>query len=574
MKDLLRLLKLFRPYRRWMLAGMALSTGVILANVALLSLAGWFITGMALAGLGLGTINFFTPAAGIRALAIIRAFGRYGERLVTHEATLHVLSGLRVWFYQHLEPLAPARLQFYRGGDLLSRIRADIDTLDNFYLRVLAPSVAAALGTLLMVGFMMMFSMHVALVDLAGLLLAGVALPLWAQHLGRAPGERTVARRSELRSAVADSVRGLGELRVYQATERQAVRIHELSRDLIAHQRKQARINALSSALTGLATQLSLWFALALTVALVAGHRLPGPDLAMIAFFVLASFEAVTALPLAFQSLGETVAAARRIFEIIDAAPVVADPVGEAERPLDFDLRVAGLRMRYGGSSAWALDDIDLVVPSGGRVAIVGPTGSGKTSLINVLLRFWDYQEGCVELGGRSLRELSGETIRGCCAVVAQQTHLFNTSIRRNLLLARPEATVDELHQALRQAHIFEEIMAFPDAMDTVVGETGTRLSGGQARRVAIARAFLKRAPVLLLDEPTEGLDAGAERAVLQALESLMVGRTTLMVTHRPQALRYVDHVVVLHQGRIVEQGNPVALLKQGRYLPLYANID
>ena len=574
MKDLLRLLKLLRPYRRWMLAGIALSTGVILANVALLSLAGWFITGMALAGLGLGTINYFIPAAGIRALAIVRAFGRYGERLVTHEATLHVLSELRVWFYQHLEPLAPARLQFYRGGDLLSRIRADIDTLDNFYLRVLAPSLAAALGMLLMVGFMAPFSGHVALIDLAGLLLAGVALPLWAQHLGGIPGERAVARRSELRSAVADSVRGLGELRVYQAAARQTARIQELSHDLIGQQRQQARINALSSALSGLATRLTVWFALVLTIALVAGHRLPGSDLAMIAFFVLASFEAVTALPLAFQALGETVAAARRVFEVVDATPAVADPLHETELPLDFDLRIQGLRMRYGHASAWALDGVHLTVPAGGRLAIVGPTGSGKTSLFNVLLRFWAYQEGVIEIGGRSLCELSGETIRSCCAVVAQQTHLFNTSIRRNLLLARPDATADELHQALRQAHILEEISAFPDGLDTVVGETGMRLSGGQARRVAIARAFLKGAPMLLLDEPTEGLDARAERAVLQALESLMAGRTTLMVTHRPQALRYVDHVVVLHQGRIVEQGHPAVLLKEGRYLPLYANID
>lgn len=573
MRELLRLLRLFRPYRRWMLAGIALSAGVILANVALLSLAGWFITGMAIAGLGLGTINYFTPAAGIRALAIARAFGRYGERLVTHEATLHVLSELRVWFYEHLEPLAPARLQFYRGGDLLSRIRADIDTLDNFYLRVLAPSVAAALGVVLMVGFMALFSVQVALVDLAGLLIAGVALPLLAQRLGGPPGERAVARRAELRSAVADSVRGLGELRVYQATGRQAAHIQRLSHDLIAHQRRQAGINALSSALSGLVSRLSLWFALLLAIALVAGHHLTGPDLVMIAFFVLASFEGVTALPLAFQTLGETVAAARRIFEIVDAEPVVTDPSHEVEMPRHFDLRVEGLRMRYGQDGAWALNGINLTVPAGGRAAIVGPTGSGKTSLFNVLLRFWAYQEGAIEIGGRSLHEFSGETIRRCCAVVTQQTHLFNSSIRQNLLLARSNATADELHQVLRQAHVFEEVMAFPDGLDTVVGETGMRLSGGQARRVAIARALLKNAPILLLDEPTEGLDAGAEQAILEALEALMVGRTTLLATHRPQALRYVDHVVVLHQGRIVEQGDPATLFAQGRYLPLYANI-
>lgn len=574
MKDLWRLLTLFRPYRRWMLAGIALSTGVILANVALLALAGWFIAAMAAVGLGMGTINYFTPAAGIRTLAILRALGRYGERLVTHEATLHVLAKLRVWFYEHLEPLAPARLQFYRGGDLLSRIRADIDTLDNFYLRVLAPSAAAALSVLLMTGFMMVFSVHIALVDLVGLLLAGIALPLLAQYLGGPPGALAVARRAELRSAVADSVRGLGELKVYQATQRQAAHIHRLTHDLITQQRRQAWINGLSSALSGLVTRLSLWIALVLAIPLVVAQRLSGPDLPMIAFFVLSSFEAVATLPLAFQTLGETMAAARRIFDIIDAVPAVADPPHEVTMPLHFDLRFEGVRMRYGGDNAWALDGIDLIVPAGGRVAIVGPTGSGKTSLFNVLLRFWAYQEGTINMGGQPLRGFSGETLRSCCAVVAQQTHLFNGTIRQNLLLARPHGTPAELQQALRQAHVYEEIMAFPDGLDTVVGETGMRLSGGQARRVAIARALLKDAPILLLDEPTEGLDAGAEQAVLDALQTLMANRTTLLITHRPQALRYVDYVVVLHHGRVVEQGAPATLLQHGRYLPLYASID
>lgn len=573
MKDLLRLLALFRPYWRWIAAGIGLSTAVILTNVALLALSGWFITAMALVGLGVGTINYFTPAAGIRALAIVRTAGRYGERLVTHDATLRVLAELRVWFYRHLEPLAPARLQFHRGGDLLSRIRADIDTLDNFYLRVLAPSIAAALSMLLMTAFMALFSVPVALIDLGGLLLAGVVLPLWAQRLGRTPGEHAVGRQADLRAAVADSVRGLGELKIYQASARQAAHVDRLSDDLIAPQRRQARIDGLSSALSGLAGHLSLWLALVLTIPLIAAHNLAGPDLAMIAFFVLASFESVTALPLAFQSLGETLAAARRIFAIVDAAPAVADPAQESEPPADFGIRFQGLAMRYDRNDAWALNGLDLHVDAGARIGIVGPTGSGKSSLFNVLLRFWAYQHGTLDIGGQPIDHFKGDTVRGWCSVVTQQTHLFNTSIRDNLLVARPDAGPDRLAEALRQAQVYDEIMALPDGMNTIIGEVGTRLSGGQARRVAIARAWLKNAPVLLLDEPTEGLDAGAEQAVLQALEPLMAGRTTLLITHRPQALRYVEHVVVVHQGSIVERGSPATLLHSGHYLPLYANL-
>jgi ATP-binding cassette, subfamily C, bacterial CydC len=574
MRDLLRLLGLFRPYARWIAAGILLTITVTLANIGLLALSGWFITAMALAGLAGGRINYFTPAAGIRGLAMLRTGGRYLERLVTHEATFRLLSRMRVWFYEHLEPLAPARLQYYRGGDLLSRIRADIDTLDNFYLRVLAPSIAAAVSVLVVIGFMALFSVPVALTNLAGLLLAGIALPLLAQRLGRAPGERAVAVRAELRSAVADAVRGQGELRVYQAGRRQAERVERLSDELIAPQRRQAHINGLSAALSGLVTQFSVWIAVLIAIPLVSQKTLDGPGLAMIALFVMASFESINALPLAFQTLGETLAAARRIFEIVDTRPAVTEPAEDAARPASFGLRLTGLRMRYTENAAWALDGIDLDVPAGGRLGVVGATGSGKTSLLNVLLRFWDYQEGEVEIGSVPLHAFRGETVRSWCAVVAQQTHLFNTSVRQNLLLARPEASEAELLEALRQANIHDEVMALPEGLDTFVGETGTRLSGGQARRVAIARALLKDAPILILDEPTEGLDAESEHAVLQALETLMRGRTTLLITHRPQALSYVDDIAVMSHGRIIERGAPTTLMQEGRHLAAYAHVS
>ncbi|MGC9270489.1 thiol reductant ABC exporter subunit CydC [Acidiphilium sp.] len=556
MRDLLRLLGLFRPYARWMLGGISLTIVVILANVGLLALSGWFIAAMALSGLSGSLIEYFTPAAGIRAFAVLRTGGRYAERLVTHEATLRLLSELRVWFYQHLEPLAPARLQYFRGGDLLSRIRADIDSLDNFYLRVLVPTTAAAITAVIMLGFMVAFSGGVALIDGAGLIIAGVILPLLTQRLARGAGQAGVERRADLRAGIADTIRGLGELRVYQSADNpaasQALRIDTLSRDLIVHQRRHARIAAIAAGATGLITNLTMGAALVLAIPLIARGAITGPDLAMIALFVLGSFEAVTSLPGAFQSLGETLAAARRIFEIIDAKPAITEPARAAASPTRFDLRIRGLRMRYGAETPWALDGIDLDLAQGGRLGIIGATGSGKTSLLNVLLRFWDFQDGSVEIGGVSLRELKGDTIRDWCAVVAQQTHLFNTSIRQNLLLARPDATEAELYDALRQANILDEILALPERIDTIVGEVGTRLSGGQARRIAIARAVLKNAPILILDEPTEGLDAVSEHKVLVALETLMTHRTTLMITHRPQNLAFMDTTIALQRGRII----------------------
>ena len=550
MSDLLRLLRLYRPYARWMIGGTVLSTAVVIANVGLLALAGWFVAAMAIAGLGGPSVEYFAPAAGIRALAILRTGGRYGERLVTHEATFRLIARLRVWFYERLEPLAPARLQHYRGGDLLSRIRADIDSLDNFYLRVIAPSVAALVSVIAMVAFLFLFSRPVALADGTGLLLAGVALPLLAQRLGRAPGSRAVALRSDLRAAMSDTARGLGELLVCRANARQRATVSRLGTELVAAGRRQAMLGATGSALSGLGAHLTMWLALVLVIPLVARHALPGPDLAMIALFVLAGFEAVAALPLAFGTLGETLAAARRIFEIVDAPPSVAEPHLAAAAPARCDLKVEGLRMRYADDAPWALDGLDLVVPEGSSLGIVGPSGSGKTSLLNVLLRFWDYQEGHVAIGGVSLRVLSGESVRGLCAVVAQQTHLFNTTVRANLLLARPGASEIELEAALRNAAVLDEILAMPEGLDTSVGETGMRLSGGQARRLAMARAFLKDAPILILDEPTEGLDPASENLVLQAMANLTRGRTTLLITHRLQSLQQVDAILTLSHGR------------------------
>ena len=550
MRDLLRLLRLFRPYGWWMAAGIGLSTVVVLANVGLLAVAGWFIAAMALAGLGGPTIEYFTPAAAIRGLAVMRTVGRYAERLVTHEATFRLLAELRVWFYEHLEPLAPARLQSYRGGDLLSRIRADIDSLDNLYLRVIAPTAAAVVAAGLTVSFMALFSRSVALVDAAGLLLAGVALPWLALRIGRDPGQRTVAIRSELRSAASDTVKGLGELIVCQADARQGALVADLGASLAIQQRRQARVNGVSAALSALSAQLAMWGSVVIATPLIVARTLSGPDLAMIALFVLAGFEAIGPLPLAFQTLGETLAAARRIFEIVDAAPSVSEPAREAREPTRFDLRVRGLRMRYAPDAPWALDGVDVDLHQGGSLGIVGATGSGKTSLLNVILRFWDYQGGSVEVGGVPLRDMRGETVRGLCAVVAQQTHLFNTSVRANLMLARPGASEPMLLEALRGANIHDEILALPDGLDTLVGETGLRLSGGQARRLSIARAFLKDAPILILDEPTEDLDTASEHAVLQALAVLMRGRTTLLITHRPQALRYVDSILSFDRGR------------------------
>lgn len=560
MKTFFRLLQLFSPYTRWMLVGVSLSVLVMLANIGLLALAGWFITAMAAAGLAHASMDYFTPAAGIRGLAIARTVGRYLERLVTHDATLRLLARLRVWFYEHLEPLAPARLQYFRGGDLLSRIRGDIDTLDNVYLHVIAPGLAAMISVALFLGFMSIFSLPIALANMGGLIITGVVIPILAQRFGSHPGHEAVETRADLHASVIDSLKGQGELQVFGAAQLQKERLSQLTEDLIKPQRYLSRINGLSTGFGNLTTHLSIWLALLIAINEVGHHVLTGPDLAMIALAVMASFETVNSLPLAFQNLGETLAAARRIFEIIDTRPQVEDPVDPAPEPTNPDLSFSGVRMRYADNAPWALNGLDLSLSAGQRIAVMGETGSGKTTLVNLLLRFWDYQEGTITLSGRDLREYTMQDVRRFCSVVSQHTHLFNTTIRANLLLAKPDADETQMVKAAKQALIHDDILAMPEGYETFVGEAGIRLSGGQARRIAIARALLKDAPLLILDEPTEGLDARSEHDVLAAIDKAMEGRSVLLITHRHAALQRMHQIYLMGNGRVLAHGTPMEM--------------
>ncbi|TCT20736.1 thiol reductant ABC exporter subunit CydC [Thiobaca trueperi] len=570
MNELWRLWKLFRPYRLWMLLGIVLAILTLLANVILMAASGWFLATMATAGAAGIVMNYYAPAVLIRGSAIARTAGRYGERLVNHEATFRLIASLRVWFYRHLEPLAPARLQSYHSGDLLSRIRADIDALDNLYVRVLVPVAVAVVSVLLFSVFLLFHSPALALAGLGFLLLAGIALPVWSEFRGRAPGRRIADDEAALRTAVIDGVQGMAELTVYGVTECQAQRIDDLSRRLVADQTRLSSDQGLTQAMVFLCAGLSLWVLLWLAVPMVREGQMPPPQLAMLALFTLASFEAVAPLPHAFQLLGRSLAAARRLFAIVDTEPAVIEPDGPSPRLDHFDIRFSEVSFGYPNAARPALAEISLHVPEGTRAAVIGATGSGKSTLFNLLLKFWTPDAGQIRIGGTDIAELHGDDLRRQIAVVSQHTHLFDATIRENLLIANPDATQAAIEDACRIAQIHDFIAELPEGYDTWVGETGVRLSGGQGRRIAIARALLKDAPILLLDEPTEGLDTATERDLMQALDRLMVGRTVLLITHRPAGLDWVDQVLVLDEGREVAHGD-VSVVPQAMQSTLLA---
>jgi ATP-binding cassette subfamily C protein CydC len=563
MTDLWRLLRLFRPYSGWLLGGVGLSLCTLLANVALLALSGWFISAMAIAGAAGASMNYFTPAALIRAAAIARTGGRYAERLVTHEATFRLLAALRVWFYQRLEPLAPAVLEGYHSGDLLSRIRADIDTLDHVYLRLLVPGLVALLAIPLFGLFLWLYDARLAAVTAGLLLVAGLAVPWLVQRLGARAGQRKIELAAALRSALVSDLQGMGELLVYAADERHAERLEGLSRLLAREQRTLSGLHGLSQGAVGLCANLAQWAVLVLAIPLVAAHTLAAPDLAMLVLFVLAGFEAVLPLPPALQALGEVLAAARRIFRLADSPPAVPEPAVPRDLPQTFTLRLENVSFRYRADAPDVVRQVSLTLAPGETLALVGASGCGKSTLVSLLLRFREPTGGRILLDNEPLAECAGEALRARLAVLPQQTHLFNTTLRDNLLLANPAASAQELEAVCRLVLLEDFIRAQPEGLDTLVGETGIRLSGGQARRVALARALLKEAPVLVLDEPTEGIDPDAAQRIMAGILARVRARrqALLLITHQRAGLEGLERILAMAGGRIEASGTHAELL-------------
>ncbi len=504
---------------------------------------------------------------GVRFFGIARGVFRYLERYVSHQVTFRLLARLRVWFYQALEPLAPARLMQYRSGDLLSRVVADVETLEHFYVRVIAPPVVAVLVGGLMWILMRSYDLGLAIVALVFLGLAGLGVPLLTQRLSQGLGQRMVRVRSELNVALVDGVQGMAELLAFGQEQRHRERVARLSQELVGLQGRMAWIGGLHSSLAGLLTNLAVLAVLVIAIPLVGEAKLDGVYLGLLILAVMSSFEAVSPLPLALQYLGNSLEAGQRLFEIVDAQPVVNDPPMPSPTPESYSLLMEGVSFGYGPQEPLALDQISFRLPQGGRLAVVGPSGAGKSTLVNLLLRFWEYETGRILLGGHELRRYRQEDLQRKIGVVSQHTHLFNATVRENLLLARPDASQADLVRAAQRAQIHEFIQSLPQGYATWIGEQGLRLSGGERQRLAIARALLKDPPILILDEATANLDTLTERAIVQAIHTLMAGRTTLIITHRLIGLEVADEILVLQGGRVVERGQHRDLLQiEGLY--------
>ena len=574
---LLPFLKLLRVHLKWMILGILCGLLAVASAVGLLALSGWFISAAAYAGLTVASaqlFNFFHPGIGVRMFAIGRTLARYAERIVSHEATFRILQSLRSWFYIHLEPLAPSRLMMFRSGDLLNRIVADIDALDNLYLRVLSPSAVALATSLLAVAFLGLFDPGVALSTALYLVVAGVGVTAAALKLGDPCGREIAQRTAELRVRVIDTLQGLAELLVFDAYHHRLETVRLSSRALLKSQLRMSHIRGLSLALITLISGLAVMTALYLAVDLVKFDLLNGANLALIALAILASFEAVLPLPTAYQYLGRTREAGRRLLEIVDMQPQITYPDTSVGLWMQPDVTFENISFRYSQNAPWALRDVSLQIPAGHRVAVIGETGSGKSTLIHLLVRFWNPTTGHIRLANDDIRNLSEAELRRSISVISQQPHMFNATLRENLQIARPGAGDDDLLAALESARMDEFVESLPDGLDTWVGEAASLLSGGQARRVALTRAILHDAPLWVLDEPTEGLDTITERKLMQVLERKTKNRTLLLITHRLVDLHWMDHIIMLDKGRVAARGTHLELLESNRrYAALHMRI-
>jgi ATP-binding cassette, subfamily C, bacterial CydC len=543
-----RLLALAAAPRPRVALSVGLGAATVLCGVGLMATAGYLISRAAERP---AVLSLTVAIVCVRFFGLARPLARYFERLVSHDVALRVLGRARVTVYERIEPLAPAQLDGYRRGDLLSRMVADVDALQNLHLRGIGPPLVALLAGTVSVAVTAAFLPAAAIVLAAGLLVGGLAVPAVSGALGRRSARLEATARGDLSAELVETLRGAPELAVHGCEDEALARLAVVDRDLVRLARRGALADGAGDGTRLLVTGATVAGVLAVAVTAHAAGGLDRVLIAMLALLALASFEAVQPLSQAARELGETLAAGRRLLELLDREATVRDPARPAPFPEGpFTLALEGVRARYASGEPPALDGVDLRLDPGRRVALVGPSGAGKTTIVNLLVRFLDPEAGRVTVDGRDLRDYRQEDVRRAVAVAGQDSHLFATTIRENVLLGRVDATDEQLENALRKARILDWVRGLPDGWNTLVGEEGCELSGGQRQRLVVARALLADSPVLVLDEPTAHLDTATAERLIEDVLNAAADRTLLLITHRPEGLDRMDQIVALTDRR------------------------
>ncbi len=556
-----RMIGLARPRSGRFALGVLLGAAATGSGVALLGVAAWML---ATAADHPSITALSVSVVATRALGVSKGVTRYLERLVTHDAAFRTLAEVRVRVYERLARTEP--FGRFRSGDLVSRLVNDTESTLDLLVRGLTPPLVSVVTGGATVLVLTVVYVPGGLLLAAGLLLAGLAVPLAAAALGKGPGQREAEARGKLSTALVDTLQGAPDLVAYGAMGRQVARVHEADAELTRVARRDAATLGLSAGANALITGLTVWGALFLGVLAVEDGSISATALAVLVLTTLAAFEIVAPLPAVAARLGSIRAGGERLFGVLDTPSALSPPSREGLEiapEADAAVRVRDLRVRYGPEEPWALSGVDLEIPAGATVAVVGPSGAGKSTLASVLLRLRDPDSGRVEIGGVDITDYPADEVRRVVSGVPEDPHVFASTLRENLRLAKPGAGDDELWAALRRARLAGEVEAMPRGLDTRVGSHGMGLSGGMRQRLALARAVLAAPRVLVLDEPTAHLDPDTRDGVVDDLLAAAEGFSTLLITHDLTGLDRVDRIYVVRDGRVLQSGTHEELVAE-----------
>ncbi|MCE7554206.1 heme ABC transporter ATP-binding protein/permease CydC [Aliivibrio fischeri] len=570
MRDLLPYIKLYKKHWFGLTLGMLLSFATLFASIGLLTISGWFISASAIAGLTIAreTFNYMLPAGAVRGFSIGRTAGRWGERVVSHNATFKLLTELRIFFFKKLIPLIPGRFSKLRDADLLNRLVADVDAMDHVYLRLVSPIIVGTLGIIGLTAFLAWFDITIGLTLGAILLSLLLIWPTLFYKLGKHNGSELTQNKATLRIKTLDWLQGNAELRIFGAEAQYRQHILDAQTALLVNQHRMAALTGLANGLLLLANGWTLLLMLWIAGDGIAGMT-PDPMVAMVAFATMASFELLMPIAGAFQYLGQTLSSARRLNEIITAEPDTVFDENGVDQAIKGNLTISNVDYQYMDADTNAINAISLDLLAGQKMAIVGQTGSGKSTLLQLLTRQWDPKSGYIAIDGVKLPKWKEANLRSAMSVVSQRVDILNGSLRDNLLLADDTASDEKLTETLNQVGL--EDLTTDEGLNAWLGDGGRQLSGGERRRIGIARALLHDAPIVLLDEPTEGLDQKTEQQIMSVLNKHIEHKTVVFITHRLVNLEQMDHICLMDHGEIVEQGTHDSLLSlKGAYHQLW----
>lgn len=557
MRTLLPFIRLFKFAKFPLILGLVLMIFGLGSSMGLLTVSGWFLAATAIAGLGT-LFNFFYPSASVRGLAIGRTVMRYFEKIVTHDATFRILSKLRVQVFEKIIPLSPAVLNRYRNSDLLNRLVSDVDTLDSLYLRLLAPFFTAAFVIIAMTIGLSLVNIPLALGLGLFLLILLMIIPTVFYRLGQDFGEQLIQARATYRTQFLEFIQAQAELLLFNAEDKLKENMSATEKTWQEDQAKEAKLSGFSTALVlflnGLLISGMLWFA---------SNTDFGTDeyrtayIALFTFAALAAFEIIMPLGAAFLHIGQVIAAAERVTEIIEQKPLVEFNGNEEFETKVRLISAKDLSFSYPGQETLVLKNLTLDLEQGQKIAILGKTGSGKSSLLQLLVRNYDANQGDLLLAEKPISAYSEETLRQQICFLTQRVHVFSDTLRQNLQFASADEISDEkMIEVLHQVGLSKLLEQEGKGLNLWLGDGGRPLSGGEQRRLGLARILLNNAPILLLDEPTEGLDRETERQILRLILQHAENKTLIMVTHRLSSIEQFDKICVIDNGRLIEEGD------------------